>query len=288
MRISVVIPCFNAAETIGQQLDALANQSFQPWEVIVADNGSTDSSKEIISQYQDRLPNLQVVDASGRKGASHARNVGAKLATGDYLAFCDADDVASVEWLEALATAFAQHDFLASRFDFKLLNGPEAINGCQYDGLQNFRIPFLPFSGGCGIGIKRSLHEAVNGFDESILYLEDADYCLRVQLLGEPLTFVPEAVVYIRYTSSKANPTPARKAAFDQGYNWGTGLVKVYGRYRSQGMHLHGILPRLGMSLIWVVRCFISRFSSDQSLWRLGWHLGSLKGFFDNRIIQLF
>ncbi len=279
MRISVIIPCLNAASTIGQQLDALVGQSTKPWEVIVADNGSTDQTREIVSRYANQFSKLRIVDASLRKGAAHARNMGASAATGDYLAFCDADDVISENWLSALQTAFTEHhNFLASRFDYTLLNDCPG-NDNQDTGLQNFRIPFLPFAGGCGLAIRRSLHQAVSGFDESLLHLEDVDYCLRIQLLGEPLVFVSDALIHIRY-STNPNQTfiSARKATFTHAYNWGYGLAKVYSRYKVKGMQIPGVAPRLVLLPLWVLRSILSGFGF-KSFERIGWHMGVLHGF---------
>jgi glycosyltransferase involved in cell wall biosynthesis len=59
MKISVIIPCFNAAPVIAQQLEALTKQTVTPYEVIVADNGSTDNSRAVVEQYRDRLPGLR-------------------------------------------------------------------------------------------------------------------------------------------------------------------------------------------------------------------------------------
>lgn len=285
-RISVIIPCYNAARTIRQQLDALSTQSVTPWEVIVADNGSTDDSKDIVKEYTNRLPKLQIVDASIRKGASHARNVGAKVATGDYLVFCDADDVIAPDWLLAVEKAFRNDDFVASCFEYSLLNTTPGST-TQADGLQNFRVPFMPFAGGCGLGIKRSLHETVLGFDESLLHLEDADYCLRVQLQGASLVFVPDAVIHIRYSSAQ-NPSflSSRQGSFNHGYNWGLGLANLYKRYKTEGMYLHGILPRCIVTTGWTVRCFFSGFSCT-SVWKMGWHTGVLSGFIQNGISEL-
>ncbi len=70
MTISIVIPCYNAAETIGAQLQAVAEQQWhRPWEVIVSDNGSTDNSIDIAERFKGQLPSLRVVDASDRRGA---------------------------------------------------------------------------------------------------------------------------------------------------------------------------------------------------------------------------
>ena len=74
---SVVIPTFNAADVIEQQLAALAGQKdAAPFEVVVADNGSTDDLASAVAQWRKALPGLRVVDASRDRGVSVARNVG--------------------------------------------------------------------------------------------------------------------------------------------------------------------------------------------------------------------
>ena len=86
--LSAIIPCLNAADTIGVQLDALSKQKWdKPWEVIVADNGSSDDTVKIVEYYQDRFQRLRIVDASDKKGPSHARNVGADASNAELLAF---------------------------------------------------------------------------------------------------------------------------------------------------------------------------------------------------------
>lgn len=282
MKISVVIPCFNAASVIEQQLEALTQQTMAPDEVIVADNGSTDRSRVIVEAYRDRLPGLTIVDASGVRGASHARNVGARAATGDYLAFCDADDIVDEGWLEALEQAFAEHSFLACRLNYEVLNG-DTSNTAQTSGLQQFRTPFLPFAGCCGLAVRRDVHELVGGFDETILHLEDADYCIRIQMAGHPLVFVPGAVVYYRYGGgTEQSFFEARRATYCKAYNWGYGLATLYQRYREQGMALHGLAPRLVLIPLWGLRVVGSGFRSHHGLWRLGWHMGVVNRLLSN------
>src|SRR5687767_27975 len=90
--VSVIIACLNAAETISGQLEALAAQTWsRPWEVIVADNGSSDDSRSVVERFRDRLPALRIVDASAKRGQPYALNVAAREARGTALAFCDAD-----------------------------------------------------------------------------------------------------------------------------------------------------------------------------------------------------
>jgi GT2 family glycosyltransferase len=280
MKISVVIPCFNAAHTLDDQLQALEGQTKQPWEVIVADNGSTDGSREVANYYASKLPNFKLVDASNRQGAAHARNVGAAYANGDYLAFCDADDVVDCGWIEALDKAFLKYDFVASRFDHQKLNSADS-SGIQEDGLQNFTPPFLPYAGGCGLGIKRTLHDAISGFDETISYLEDTDYCLRAQLTGVSLEFVPEAVISIRH---RANIS----AAFRQAFAWGESFAIIYKRYQKYGIRCKGLLRRLAIVTWYLTKFAASRFKDDKILWKLGWHSGLLRGFVQNQLLEIF
>ncbi|HKV06504.1 MAG TPA: glycosyltransferase family A protein, partial [Thermoanaerobaculia bacterium] len=127
LKLSVVIPCLNAADTLGVQLEALAGQSWPgEWEVIVADNGSTDGSREVVERYRDRLPNLRLVDASDKRGQAHARNVGAAAATGEAFLFCDADDEVAPGWLAALGRVLEDREFVACRYDNEKLN-PEWV-----------------------------------------------------------------------------------------------------------------------------------------------------------------
>ncbi|NJN88072.1 MAG: glycosyltransferase family 2 protein, partial [Leptolyngbyaceae cyanobacterium SL_7_1] len=104
MQLTVVIPCYNAAGTIAIQLEALARQEFsQPWELIVADNGSTDGTQAIAEKYADQFTHFRLVDASAQRGAAHGRNVGVSVAQSDAIVFCDADDEVAPGWLSAMA-----------------------------------------------------------------------------------------------------------------------------------------------------------------------------------------
>src|SRR5436309_9736329 len=101
--VTVAIPMRNAAATIAEQLEALVDQDFTgEWEVVVADNGSTDDSRDIVRRFADRLPDLRVLDASQAVGAAHARNVALREARGDVFVVTDADDVVDRGWVTAM------------------------------------------------------------------------------------------------------------------------------------------------------------------------------------------
>ncbi|MEA2604330.1 MAG: hypothetical protein QOF89_5322 [Acidobacteriota bacterium] len=286
LKLSVVIPCLNAAATIGVQLDALASQHWEgEWEVIVADNGSTDSSREIVESYRGRLPGLRLVDASDRRGQAHARNLGAAAATGDAFLFCDADDEVAPGWLAGLGRALAQHDFVACRYDNEKLN-PVWVQRThlnpQRDGLTSYDYPpFLPHAGGGGLGVTRRAHETVGGFDETLPALEDTDYCWRLQLAGFPLHFAPEAVVNIRHRGDLGS-------IYRQGVSYGLHNVLIYERYRTKGMPRLGWLPGIRKWISLLLRTpllLLTREGRARWMWQLGWRVGRIRGCWRYRVV---
>lgn len=286
LKLSVVIPCLNAAGTIAEQLDALTGQSWPGgWEVIVADNGSTDRSREIVESYRDRLPGLRLVDASDQRGQAHARNLGAAAATGDALVFCDADDVVAPGWLEGMGRALAVHDFVACRYDNEKLN-PVWVQRThlnpQKDGLTSYDYPsFLQHAGGGGLGVRRAVHEAVGGFDESMPALEDTDYCWRIQLAGHSFHFVPEATVYIRHRHDPGS-------IYRQGVSYGLHNVLIYKKYRSRGMPRLGWVPgalRWAKLILKTPLMLLTREGRSRWLWQLGWRVGRVKGCWRYRVV---
>ncbi len=123
IHISVILPVLNGAATLEAQLGSLAHQTYRGrWELIIADNGSSDKTREIAEAWRLRLRTMVVLDASGRPGPAAARNAAARVARGDIFAFCDADDVASPRWLEACAAASDQHQFIGGGLDYYSLN----------------------------------------------------------------------------------------------------------------------------------------------------------------------
>lgn len=94
MKISVVIPVFNAEKTILDSLLSVKNQNYKPFEIVVIDDGSTDNSKFLIENFIRENPELSIIyQHQMNGGVSSARNKGLKLATGDWIALLDADDV---------------------------------------------------------------------------------------------------------------------------------------------------------------------------------------------------
>ncbi len=238
VELSVVIAARQAEATLAEQLDALVAQRVPfAWEVVVADNGSTDGTVALARSYADRL-RLRVVDASAVPGAGAARNVGVAAARGPLIAFCDADDVVADGWLAAVRDGLREHAFVAGRFEGERLNRPAVLRSRtlpQQDGLQESgHLPGLYAAGAGNMGVRADVFRAVGGFDPRCRFLEDTDLCWRVQLAGVPLVWLPGAVVHVRLRGS------LRKAA-RQGHDYGTGEKWLALRYREQEARLRAV-----------------------------------------------
>ena len=197
--VSVVVIVLNGAPWIGQQLDSLAAQRDAPvaWEVVVADNGSTDGTQGIVAARGLSFPvPLRLVDASGTPGASHARNVGASAARADLLAFCDCDDAVGESWVREATIALAEHVCVGGRI--RAMTSPQdpgsAVlnpNGLHGRGIQS-----------CNFGVRREVFFSVGGFDESLppYGCEDSEFSLRILAHGHEITPAPGMELYFRQT----------------------------------------------------------------------------------------
>ncbi len=106
--ISVIIPAYNAAQYIQETLDSVLNQTFQEFEIIVVDDGSTDATVNIINRYANKDNRIQLVQQQNG-GSSKARNTGIALARYDWIAPVDSDDVLLPQRFEKQLQAAAKH-----------------------------------------------------------------------------------------------------------------------------------------------------------------------------------
>lgn len=276
MKLSVVIPCYNGAETLAAQLDALAGQEWsEPWEIVFTDNRSTDGSRRIAEDYQKRLPNLRIVDASARQGQPFALNTGIRAALGESVALTDADDIIAPGWVAAMGEALSQHDFVACRIETAMLNPPWLRGHDQEKGLQKIWYPpWLPHAGGGTLGFKKSLFEKVGDFDDALPYLHDTDFCFRAQQAGYQLNFVPDAVLHLRRRDSlKGNYRQARNFA-----KYNAFLARRYwGKNDSVGPFIKRFFKEW-CGLLVTIRQIRSKSGRYLWIWRLGTQVGRLKG----------
>lgn len=109
--ITVIVPVFNAEKYLAEAIQSVLSQSYQDWELILINDCSPDSSKEICQKYAASDPRIIVIDLPENKGVSVARNIGLDRASGDYLIFLDADDMYLQDAFTILMTLAEEHPF---------------------------------------------------------------------------------------------------------------------------------------------------------------------------------
>ncbi|MBC2078906.1 glycosyltransferase [Listeria booriae] len=114
--VSIILPVYNVAPYLGTCLDSLKNQTFQDFEVIAVNDGSSDGSLAILEVYQRKFPNLRIISQTNQ-GLSAARNTGLEQVTGKYLYFLDSDDYLQHDMLERCFTLAEQEALDVVKFD---------------------------------------------------------------------------------------------------------------------------------------------------------------------------
>jgi glycosyltransferase involved in cell wall biosynthesis len=289
--LSVILPCYNGAETIAVQLEALAQQvGAEDWELIVVNNGSTDGSMAIVEQYRDRLPNLQMVQAytdisQPRLGVAHSYNVGVQASSGDAFAFCEADDQVPPAWVSMMSAALQTYSFVTGPLAYTGLN-PDWLVSAHGQGMQLEKPlcpnhpPYLPFAYGCNWGMRRSIYDQVGEFDETYQCAWDADYSWRVQYAGHPLTFLPQLRIQYRLRQ-----TP--EASYQQGRNWGKDYILLQKRHQSPIGRLALVRKAIDLMQHWWNRP--GRLDrGEMALWsfHLGWKWGEVQGIVRQHIVR--
>ena len=275
---SVVIPARNSGSTLGLQLGALALQDgAPPFEVIVADNGSTDDTAEVVGHWAGLLPGLQLVDASDRAGPCAARNIGASRARSSKLLFCDADDAVQTGWVRAMSQALDDRTIVGGKMLDDALNAAEVrawYPGTPTELFTKF-LDVMPFASGANLGIRRDALEAVGGWDETLNNATDADLCFRVQRgLGVELGFVPGAVVQYRYRSDL-------RGLYSNMRRYGRAEAALVGRHGESGMRARSTkshLRSIGWLVLHLPDVLRSRARRGQFVRRLGLTIGRVEG----------
>jgi len=193
--ISVIIPTLNEEKYLPRCLESLVNESRKaPAEIIVVDGGSKDGSVQLAKQYADKV----LLEPARPVGA--ARNVGAKHAEGEILAFIDADTMAGKNWLEEIAETFR-----STRRAVGVTGPTHPYEGTQLDKLayhvatgwaQRLSLRFgRPHVAGLNCAYRRKAFWDAGGFDENRVLSEDVMLSLRMRHQGQ-IVFNPEMIAY--------------------------------------------------------------------------------------------
>lgn len=196
-RVSVVVPAYNAAATIGQALESVFGQSFQDFEVVVVDDGSTDNTRRVLAGYGDRI---RVLAKANEGKPAAARNLGVRAAAGQLVAFLDADDWWREDKLERQVAVFGGRPEVGLVYtgdatvdaDGKTLSVnpcPPGARGRIYDLLTVRNVMV-----GSSVMARRMAIVHAGGFDEGLTSIENWDLWIRIardwtiEYIDEPLT----------------------------------------------------------------------------------------------------
>ncbi len=204
--LSVIIACLNGADTLEDALESVAGQTPDcAWELILADNGSTDASNQIFAAFAERNPEIdaRIVDGSQARGKSHCLNTAIAQARGDGVIFLDADDTFAPGYIGEMGRALDAHPLVAASLDIDTLNTPEDTQirgqGLRKPLMRLGHEPHCPHAPGGTLGFHRDVFERVGPFDPRFSAMEDTDFCIRAHLAGYEIAPVPNARYRYRF-----------------------------------------------------------------------------------------
>jgi cellulose synthase/poly-beta-1,6-N-acetylglucosamine synthase-like glycosyltransferase len=243
MRISVIIITRNVEEFMTDCLDSLVSQSRKPDELIIVDAESTDATHAIVNKYAKEHHFIKMYVKALQKGES--RNFGVSMASGDIVAFLDADTIVNSLWVEEMLKAFGDQKVHA-------VAGKEVRMG--YHGFAGLKRVPLVHKGydvtypTVNMAYRREVFDAVQGFDPWFKEAEDVDMNFRVVDADFHLIYWEKAIVYHRVRSSFGQ-------FFKQAFWYGFGRKELTLRH---GQLWHKYDP---MEMV--------KVSRDESIWKI-------------------
>ena len=217
--VSVIIPCFNAEQFLSEAIDSILAQTYAPIEIIVIDDGSTDSSLEIIKSYDNRL----IWQRGANKGGNYARNLGFTLAKGDYIQYLDADDylltdkiAKQVRLLQTSAADVVYSDWqhLVHQADGGSFLDQVRICGPKTDFLESL-LANERWSNLAPILFSRESVSQSGGWDESLKAAQDRDFLISVAIAGAKFVYQPGCDSIYRIPNKPTVSTACRLRWFE-------------------------------------------------------------------------
>ncbi|MDD6808034.1 MAG: glycosyltransferase family 2 protein [Oscillospiraceae bacterium] len=110
MKVSVIVPVYNSEKYLRKSLDSIVHQTYSDIEIILVENGSTDKSLNICTEYKERDQRIVLINEKNNVGAGEARNIGLDKAKGEYVCFIDADDWIEHDYIERMVVSVGTRD----------------------------------------------------------------------------------------------------------------------------------------------------------------------------------
>ena len=192
--ISCIVPVFNGERYLNEAIDNIFKQSYQPLEVIVVDDGSTDKTKAVATAYGEKVHYLWQSNA----GPWVARNLGISVANGDFVAFLDADDLWHSEKLARHMAHFQEHP----KLDVSVCMIQNFWTSELYEEEEKFknnrRAKPMPGYVCPGMVARKNQFEKVGVFDKDLRHAAATDWFLRAKRKGTIVELLPDTLVFRR------------------------------------------------------------------------------------------
>lgn len=215
--VDIIIPSFNGAKYLPAAIESVISQTFEDWQIVLVDDGSTDNTTEVIGPYQARLgAKLRYIKQENR-GLPAARNTAIRASSSEFLALLDADDVWLPCRLSSSLRVMAERPQAGLTYGLVKFIDPEGRIGEIFLGnprnAEGLIAPYiymrtveLPCP---TITFRRKCIDDVGVFDETLRASEDRDLWLRIALRNE-VAFVPEILAYYRRSPNSMSTDPQR------------------------------------------------------------------------------
>jgi glycosyltransferase involved in cell wall biosynthesis len=240
MKVSLYIPCFNAASYIEHCLKAVIRQTYPIEEILVIDDGSTDETVQIASQFP-----VEIIRHPSTKGLTVARNTALKRARYDFLASLDVDCIPEEGWLENLMRNFSPGvagvgGRLVESYIDRIADQWRAVHMAQEWG--KIRSDSVPFLFGSNNVFRKKILLELGGYNESYRNnYEDVDISRRLRQAGYTLIYEPKALVYHARRDNLFS-------LFNTFWNWNFEYHREEGYYRDwEGLYLK-LKENIGLS----------------------------------------
>lgn len=224
LSISVVMTSYNYGQYLKTTIESILNQTRPAREVIIVDDGSTDDSAAVAATFGERVKFIE----QANQGVCAARNNGARIATGDIIAFMDSDDIWRPQKLAKQAAAFeadAEVGIVSCGIRFfnpqgdTIVEYNEGMNGWCARDILLYEKPVLNTTASA-IAVRRDVFERTGGFDENraLFSAEDREFCYRAAQISK-LAFIPEILVDYRIHGSNGHLNiPRMERALEAAY----------------------------------------------------------------------
>lgn len=195
--VSVVMPVYNSEEYLRRAMESVFKQSYKNYEFIIIDDGSTDTSLDIINEYKDKI----IYFYQDNSGVSAARNKGIGLSKGELIAFLDSDDLWYPEKLQVQVDAYLKepeaaliHTEVDKQPDFKgyIKIRPDALQARHKSFIEVFKATNLKTP---SVMIPKKVLNSIGLFDEALPTAEDKDLFLRC-CYNNLVLYIPQELVY--------------------------------------------------------------------------------------------